>query len=669
MLIHVLLCLPAGNAQVLKQLDSLIQVAKINRNSDQVKSLEAIDSVVKMFPKRRDKVMDSLYSSVLILQAVDYFYLHQFDSATVSIKNSQSIDQSPANMTMTFNLLGEIEKEKGTNLSLAENNYRIADSLAKIAYRLDTFNYYYYRSIYNINLGECQLKRHRPDKAREYFEKGKQLLDSIQTDEAFLKEKAKRIQGYYYWDMSQYYQQKKDFEGEKLALAEALKICWKQKNDNEFEWLQVQGTYRDFVINAIESDDHYNQAKNLWTDFYSNIKENEKSRDKILADSQIRAEIKAIDKVRHNQKINDDKSKFAIIVISILLILSVIALYYFQRRRLLILQENEKLLFTLKKATPAIYIFDDSDRIRFWNESFQEWGGFQPTDLEGKTFAEISSPRFPDSPGEITRQIDRGKPYTYYSSLGQKLVKTEAFQFPDDSKLNGWWVGIDTDVTQLQSIAWTVGHEMKGHLRATSDLAHSMARKYKVIMQEPGLDTDFGSVVTGIEHAYTEFMSLDSWIKSELTDDALEKKPCMLRELAEKAINNILYWANHYGIDLICEIDKTIEVLIDKQKILIVFRNLLSNSISAIIKHEAGQKKNYIRIKAVSNASHVHVFIEDSGSGIPENLKSTLFTDMEGQHGLGTRICTRYIRNHGGEIAVKESHLGFTSVEFTLPLF
>jgi signal transduction histidine kinase len=129
---------------------------------------------------------------------------------------------------------------------------------------------------------------------------------------------------------------------------------------------------------------------------------------------------------------------------------------------------------------------------------------------------------------------------------------------------------------------------------------------------------------------------------------------------AKKEIELLFQCENHYYI------------FADKNMILTVLRNLISNAMKFT------QPKGIISIKCSVNKSFLQVSVIDSGIGISEiNIQklfridtqySTLGTDQEKGTGLGLLLCKEFVEKHGGKIWV-ESEIGKGSkFTFSLPI-
>lgn len=101
----------------------------------------------------------------------------------------------------------------------------------------------------------------------------------------------------------------------------------------------------------------------------------------------------------------------------------------------------------------------------------------------------------------------------------------------------------------------------------------------------------------------------------------------------------------------------------DKKKMSVVFANLMLNSVQAL----EGQGSIVIRFQ--KSGTHAMVEFEDSGPGIPDailqRIFDPLFTTKQQGTGLGLATCKNIVKQHGGQIFVKNDPTTFT---LALPL-
>ncbi len=113
-------------------------------------------------------------------------------------------------------------------------------------------------------------------------------------------------------------------------------------------------------------------------------------------------------------------------------------------------------------------------------------------------------------------------------------------------------------------------------------------------------------------------------------------------------------------------------IYVDKNMILVVLRNLISNAIKFT---DAGGK---IILRSQANGSHVKIEVTDNGTGIKPDVVDKLFTidtkvstygtEQEQGNGLGLVLCNEFVKRNNGEIGVNSVYGEGTTVWFTLPL-
>ncbi|MCK5605213.1 hypothetical protein KAR91_25200 [Candidatus Pacearchaeota archaeon] len=96
---------------------------------------------------------------------------------------------------------------------------------------------------------------------------------------------------------------------------------------------------------------------------------------------------------------------------------------------------------------------------------------------------------------------------------------------------------------------------------------------------------------------------------------------------------------------------------IDKAQIRQVFHNIINNA------YKFTDEKGTIELQMESKAKHILIKISDSGKGIPDTMKKTVFKKFKTRKpgsgiGLGLYICKKIMQLHKGKIWVEDSPLG-----------
>ncbi len=133
---------------------------------------------------------------------------------------------------------------------------------------------------------------------------------------------------------------------------------------------------------------------------------------------------------------------------------------------------------------------------------------------------------------------------------------------------------------------------------------------------------------------------------------------CRLREVAAAACDAVESVAETQGVKLQLEIPPEIELPMERSRMERVFLNLVSNALEAM--PEGGE----VRISAVpvDDAGAVLIQVEDTGSGVAPEIRSSLFQPFvsAGKRnglGLGLALSRQTVLDHGGEMWV-ESEAG-----------
>nr|WP_325250304.1 HAMP domain-containing sensor histidine kinase [Amylibacter sp.] len=113
------------------------------------------------------------------------------------------------------------------------------------------------------------------------------------------------------------------------------------------------------------------------------------------------------------------------------------------------------------------------------------------------------------------------------------------------------------------------------------------------------------------------------------------------------------------------------KVRVDKAKLTIVLRNLISNA----VKH--GKTSDpHLKIRMVESRKSVEISVEDNGPGIAEEHRDRIFTlfatlgdggEGEKVDGVGLAMVRKIVRRLGGDVSVAESALGGAAFCVTLP--
>ncbi len=128
---------------------------------------------------------------------------------------------------------------------------------------------------------------------------------------------------------------------------------------------------------------------------------------------------------------------------------------------------------------------------------------------------------------------------------------------------------------------------------------------------------------------------------------------CRIRDVIEAAAEVQAVNAESQGVAISVDVSCDLEVPLERARIERVFLNLIGNALEAM--PEGGQ----IRISAQRAQDDVLVKVEDTGTGIPEDIRSRLFepfvsSGKKNGLGLGLALSRQTLLDHGGDLWVDQ---------------
>ncbi len=150
--------------------------------------------------------------------------------------------------------------------------------------------------------------------------------------------------------------------------------------------------------------------------------------------------------------------------------------------------------------------------------------------------------------------------------------------------------------------------------------------------------------------------------------DTEEISPNTLLQDALEAVYPII---NNKKLNLTTEVPEDIEnVVVDGDMIRRVLINILENAIKFT------PPKGKIRVGVVKENNWIRIWIEDTGPGIPQEKRLSIFDKYTRLHGkgapkgfgLGLAYCRLAVEGHGGQIWIEDAEIGGSHFTFTLPI-
>jgi diguanylate cyclase (GGDEF)-like protein len=249
--------------------------------------------------------------------------------------------------------------------------------------------------------------------------------------------------------------------------------------------------------------------------------------------------------------------------------------------------------------------------------------------------------------------------------LGYEVTYSITF-FPEEVRTVQEIIALAEDrLFQNKRLLWTKREEQmvqSEKLKIVGELAAGMAHE----IRNP-LTTMQGFIQLSKSQSYNIqpwFDLIMNEIKrmNELTAEFLQfSKPHisnMRLESISKCIDRVLFLTEpqatsrgHYMT--LGNVENTILVKMDRDKIVQVLLNLIRNAI------EAMNDPGHIYIRAKQVGKEIMIEIEDTGCGMPDevldNIFNPFYTTKENGTGLGLSICYKIVQDHGGTLSVQSA--------------
>lgn len=216
-----------------------------------------------------------------------------------------------------------------------------------------------------------------------------------------------------------------------------------------------------------------------------------------------------------------------------------------------------------------------------------------------------------------------------------------------------------------------IAHDLRNPIGSFGQLTELLTVYHKNMTQEE-INKIIISLDKSAKFTFELLTNLLEWSRSQT--GRIEFLPQMtdLKDVIDRVFSIFKINAENKNIKLISGIEEELFAYFDKNMIITVFRNLVSNAIK--FTNEFGE----IRVKAATNDDYVEISIQDTGVGMDNDLMTKLFrietkvtnpgTANEKGTGLGLILCKEFVERHGGRIGVYSEQNHGSCFTITLPL-
>lgn len=195
-----------------------------------------------------------------------------------------------------------------------------------------------------------------------------------------------------------------------------------------------------------------------------------------------------------------------------------------------------------------------------------------------------------------------------------------------------------------------------------SQINHNLRNPLNIIMMNAELmnmkskEAGNKEAIRRIQNASNSMLVQIKELMSFIRDETLELKNKSLNQILGNAVD-LVKKPETVSVQLP---EQDIVCKCDPNKLQVVFMNLFTNAVEAI------GDNGKIMIRSRETKNEVVIEVEDSGSGIPDDVLpkifDPLFTTKKGGTGLGLPYCKNIIEQHGGTISASTKPTVFTIV-------
>ncbi|WP_166243219.1 two-component system sensor histidine kinase NtrB [Paenibacillus turpanensis] len=203
----------------------------------------------------------------------------------------------------------------------------------------------------------------------------------------------------------------------------------------------------------------------------------------------------------------------------------------------------------------------------------------------------------------------------------------------------------------IGKVAASMAHELRNPLFAIEGLLKLLRNKLPSSSLE-SVEPYLGVMEEEFDALYRQIAGLLSFTKNSGIHEPFVTITGPL--IVESVIQMVSAQLAVENIELVLDLDASVQVTVQKQAVLQVVTNLVVNSIDALREVEGDR---HLCIRCFEDQEGQYLSVEDNGPGIPPPLASTVFTPFvtgkKNGSGLGLPVCKQIMEKNGGGITYR----------------
>ncbi|MEW6588394.1 MAG: ATP-binding protein [Thermoproteota archaeon] len=247
---------------------------------------------------------------------------------------------------------------------------------------------------------------------------------------------------------------------------------------------------------------------------------------------------------------------------------------------------------------------------------------------------------------ELNQKVEQN--ISKFISLEARLKEKQA-QLEDEVRIKSKALIESEKLAAIGNLASRLAHDLKNPLSALNVITELLKAATKD-QSDPTFQSKLEAANAAIFRMTHQIDNVLDFVK----EADMQVEPTSIYEILKLAMSKIPE-KNDVVLD-IQQNDMTLNC--DKQKMAVVFSNIMLNSIQAM------NNEGKITIRFYQTPKDTIIDFEDTGPGIPQNILhkifDPLFTTKQQGTGLGLATCKNIIQHHGGNITVSNNPTKFT---------
>jgi signal transduction histidine kinase/tetratricopeptide (TPR) repeat protein len=225
--------------------------------------------------------------------------------------------------------------------------------------------------------------------------------------------------------------------------------------------------------------------------------------------------------------------------------------------------------------------------------------------------------------------------------------------------------GLDLFKNKLFSI---ISHDLRNYMSSLKGYVYLINNQEMTMSELKPLSEELAK---NTEYTFGLLDNVLIWAKSQMQGQTLELQTFEAKELVQKAVFEIGWFAKIKNIAINCHFQENLWVEVDFNIFLIALRNIISNAV------KFSKPNGIIDIIVQKNNNYCDFIVKDYGVGIkPENLEkirqevsfNELGTSLEKGTGLGLMLIKSAVKDLKGQLLIESKLNEGTSVTLSLPI-